>query len=198
MLSFFQVYRTSRNNTYLNLYTIGMWILNALLYAVVICMVYYYTLEKTFESFGLYEFGTTVFVGLCMALQCKVAFLHHQWTWPQAFVMALSIGGMFIYFQIIANIQMDYLYVTNWLYLNTTFWFYGFFSVPLFCMFIDVIAYNVVRFMNPSPEMLFREIEHSVRDRHPVFFHFHLIVAYNITSPTQLLIGLFCVCVCVL
>jgi len=69
------VYSTGTDNVYLKPLALGMWILNAIYYAVLICLVYFYVVGPTFEAWGLYEMGTTVFFGMCLALQAKVKFI---------------------------------------------------------------------------------------------------------------------------
>ena len=110
--------------------------------------------------------GTTVFVGACNSLQLKVMFLHHQWSWVQAFIMLLSIGGMLAYLAIISqfSINLYEYYKTGYELLsqNGLFWFYGFFTVPVFVIFIDVFGYDMYYFFWPSKEMKYREIELQV------------------------------------
>lgn len=116
----------------------------------------------TFEYYGLYVTGTTVFVGLCMALQAKVAFFHHQWAYPHLIAMFISVAGMFVYFLIIASVEDDYWNVAAMTYQQPIFWFFGFFSVPLFAIFIDWIEYFIQLFFRPTREMLYRELELQV------------------------------------
>ena len=42
------------------------------------------------------------------------------------------------------------------------FWFFGFFTVPVFVIFIDVLGYDAYNFFWPSKEMMYREIELKV------------------------------------
>ncbi len=160
-----QTYSTGRTNSLLNIGAISKWIFNAMLYSMVICLIAYNVTMRTFEAYGLYEAGTTVFVGLCMALQLKVAFFHHQWSYIHILSMAISVGGMFVYFLVIASSSGSEVYykVANYVYGDGLFWFYGFFSIPLFAVLIDVVGYNFYVFMRPTPEILFREMELKVR-----------------------------------
>jgi hypothetical protein len=141
---------------------IGKWILNAILYAMILCLVYYYAVRDSFLTWGLYEMGTLVYTGLCMSLQLKIGFLHHQWTWPQVFMMCLSIGGMWAWFQIIADSTDDYTYVSNYDFSTGLYWFFGFFTGPLICWLLDFTGYCMVYFFRPTDEMYFRETEHAV------------------------------------
>lgn len=121
-------------------------------------MLAYVVVVPTFEYWSLYEAGTTVFVGLCMALQAKVAFFHHQWNYIHFISMFISVFGMFIYFLVIADIEDDYWDVAAHTYEQTVFWFYGFFTIPLTAVLIDFVGYNLYVFFWPTKEILFREL----------------------------------------
>ena len=154
-----QVYATGQGNKYLSTPAIAMWILNAIMYSVVICMSYYYCLEPTFRDYGLFSMGTVAYTGMCNALQVKVAYLSHQWAFPQVFFMLLSIGGMLAAYTVFSYGVSDYYAVRDFLFADPMFWFFGFFSVPLFAGLIDVIEYNFKFFFYPTQEMLMRELE---------------------------------------
>ena len=156
-----QVYSTGQGNKYLSTGAISQWILNAIMYSVVLCMAFYYCLEPTFRGYSLYSMGTVAYTGLCNALQFKVAYLTHQWAAPQIFVMLLSIVGMLVAYVVFSYASSDYYGVREFLFADSMFWFFGFFSVPLFAGLIDVIGYNLQLFFLPSPEMLMREVEHG-------------------------------------
>jgi hypothetical protein len=128
-------------------------------------MISYYVLAPSFEELALYEAGTIVFLALCMALQLKVAFFHHQWSWIHWLSMAISVGGMFIYFTVIGASTDDYWYVIQHLYNENLFWFYGWFSIPLFAILVDVFGFNLYVFFFPTKENLYREMELKVRHR---------------------------------
>ncbi len=133
-----------------------------MLYSMIICLVAYNVVAPTFEELGLYEAGTTVFVGLCMALQLKVAFFHHQWSYVHVVSMLISVGGMFLYFLAIAASTDTYYMVANSVYEQGVFWFYGFFSIPLFAILLDVAGYNYYVFFAPTKEIQYRELELKV------------------------------------
>lgn len=162
VLQYPQTYSTGKTNSLLTTEAIMVWIFNAIMYAIVLCLTFYNVVAPTFEDMGLYVAGTTVFVGLCMALQLKVAFFHHQWAYPQVTVMFISILGMFLYFLVIAQSTDDYYYVSNVTYEQGIFWFFGFFSAPLFVIYIDVIGHFLKYFFLPTREMLYRECELQV------------------------------------
>ena len=124
------------------------------------------TLQPTYaNSWGLYDTGTMVFTGLCNALQLKVAFFHHQWAWPNIFVMAISVGGMLLYFYILSAVELDFLNVANHLYnAEPIFWFFGFFTIPFIVIYIDVIGYYTKVVFMPTEEMVFKEIEVEVSE----------------------------------
>ncbi len=157
-----QTYSTGRTNSQLNVVAIARWIFNAVIYSIVLCLLSYYVCVPTFEELGIYEAGTIVFVALCMALQAKVAFFHHQWSYIHVTSMAISVGGMFLYFLAIASSTDDYWYVAQAIYSYGIFWFFGMFSIPLFVVLIDVVGYNFYVFFRPTQEILMREMELAV------------------------------------
>lgn len=157
MLISSQTYSTGRTNVALSTTALAIWILNAVLYAIVVSLVYYLALAPTFQEQGLYVAGTTVFVGLCMSLQAKVAFFHHQWAWPHYLVMFISVGGMFLYFLMIAVAFDDYYYVAHHVYASGLFWLFGFFLMPIITIFIDWVGYFGKMLTLPTNEMLYRE-----------------------------------------
>ena len=110
--------------------------------------------------------GTTVSVGACNCLQLKVTLLHHQWSTVQAFAMLLSMGHMLAYLAIISRFPVNlYEYYNTVYYLlsdSHLFRFYGFFTVPVFVILIDVLGYNMYFVVWPSREMQYREVELEV------------------------------------
>lgn len=163
VLKYPQVYLTGKSNKLLKLQAIAVWIFNAVVYAVVISLLFFLSAAPTFNTYGIYEAGTVIFVGLCNTLQMKVAFFHHQWAYPNVAVMIISVGGMLIYFLIIAVTTYEYYYIANDVYELGMFWFYGFFSVPIFTVFIDWIGYYCYMFFWPTTEMLYRDVMIQVR-----------------------------------
>lgn len=143
----------------LNVISILTWIFNAILYSIVLSLIYFSCVALSFDTDSLYVAGTTVFVGLIMALQAKVAFFHHQWAWPQVTVMAISIIGMIIFFIIIEFSTFDYYYVANHVYSEGIFWFFGMFTGPLIAIMIDWLGYFVMMQISPKPEMLYRALQ---------------------------------------
>ena len=135
-------------------------------------MVYYLAVRNSFDTWGLYDAGTTVFAGLCMSLQCKIAYLHNQWTWPQIFVMCLSVGGMLAWFAIIQDSYDDYYGVVDFCFSQGLYWFFGMFTGPLICLLLDFVGYNLLLFFRPTAEMFMREIEHQV----------HMIVCFLLSD----------------
>lgn len=158
-----QTYKTGRTNVALTVPAISRWILNAILYAVVVCLVFYSAVAPSFYNLGLYVSGTTVFTGLCMALQAKVAFFHHQWSWPQVTVMAISVFGMFLYFLLISASLYDYYYEAQQTYNSGLYWLFGVFFMPMTAIFIDWIGYYGKMLLRPTDEMLYRQIEYQVQ-----------------------------------
>lgn len=162
VLSHPQVYSTSRTDKLLQVKAIAKWIFNAIIYAVIICLLSYLVLAPTFHNLSLYVSGTVVFVGLCMSLQAKVAFFHHQWAYPNILAMFISVLGMFLYFLLVAVGEWDYFYVANQTYQEAIFWFFAMFSIPIVVIFIDWLDYFIMQCFSPTDEMLFRELQLKV------------------------------------
>jgi hypothetical protein len=138
-----------------------VWIFNAIMYAVVVCLIMYYAIAPSFEDMGIYTAGTIVFTGLCMSLQAKVAFFHHQWAWPQILVMFISVFGMLLYFLMIAVGQDDYWGVAQWVYGKGLFWLIAMFFMPIVAVYVDWLGYYTKLLFWPTDEMLYREFEHA-------------------------------------
>ena len=151
---------------YLDTFAVGSWILNAWIVAVIICLIYYYALQPNFESYDLYTFGTSVFMGLSLALQAKVAFLHHQWAYPQALAMFLSILAMFLFVYILSAASDSdtggFYGIATIMYEDPLFWFYSCLVVPIAVILLDVLAHLVYYFFIPTDEMMYREIDRKV------------------------------------
>jgi hypothetical protein len=161
------MYSTGRKNVYLDTAAVLSWILNAWVYAIVICMIYYYALYPSYQSYGLFEFGTSVFMGLFLSLQAKVAFLHHQWAYPHAIIMFISIGGLFLFLYVL-SLSSDYdsggyYGIASYLYGDSLFWWFSVFTVPIIVILIDALSYLIYFFFFPTDEMKFREIDRHVR-----------------------------------
>lgn len=154
-----QVYESGRTNQFLNVNTVLGWVGNAICYAIILSTIFYYGCFDTFKEDGLYIMGTTAYTGLVMALQGKMAFLHHQWAYPQIFFMVLSIGGMLFYYWMISFWTFDSFYAaTSVLYARPSFWLMGMFTAPLIMMVFEAIAYYGRLFFSPTKEMYYREV----------------------------------------
>jgi len=154
-----ETYATGKEDRLLSEKAIGIWIFNAILYAVVLCLTFYYITGPTFKDYGIYEAGTVVFVGMVLSLQAKVAFYHHQWAYPQIIAMVISIIGMFIGYIILTFGVSDYYYDAIQAYGKGIFWYYACFSGPLFTIFIDWIGYYTQLIFWPTQEMLYHELD---------------------------------------
>lgn len=131
-------------------------------YAVVVCLMYYNILYPTFYFMGLYTAGTTVMIGLVLALQFKVMFFHHQWAYPQVDAMLFSFFGMFLYYMLIAVAVDDYWNEAIMTYRESIMWLWSLLTVPLTAIFIDWLAYFIRFLWFPTREMLYREFEQQV------------------------------------
>lgn len=157
-----QVHSTGRTNALLNVPSIFQWIVNAILYAVVVCLTYYYCVYVSFHYTGLYVAGTSIMVGLIMALQYKVMFFHHQWARPNVYAMMFSIAGMFLYYLLIEAAVADFSGEAVHMYSLAIFWLMSILLVPVAAIYIDWVYYFFRYFLAPTDEMLFLEMELKV------------------------------------
>ena len=51
---------------------LAIWILNAIFYAILVCLIFYYAVAPSFQDQGLYTAGTTVFVGELLRIKLLV------------------------------------------------------------------------------------------------------------------------------
>lgn len=166
MCAVIQTYVTGRTNVALDNAAVCSWILNACIYAVLLCLIFYIVLEPTFRTEGLYVAGTFVFVALCNSLQLKIGFCHHQWPWPNVLVMFISVVGMYIYLLLVGINSSEYYYASQHTFSLSSFWLFGSFLGPLVVIYVDVLEYYLTLFFMPTNEQMFRLIEHCVRHYH--------------------------------
>jgi hypothetical protein len=145
--------------------SIAAWLFNACLYAIVISLLMYYAVGPSFQYYSLFPMGTTVFVGLCNALQLKVALLNHQWEWVRVFMMVLSVSGMLLYLNILSSyVESDNYYVAYQLFnvtpYSSIFWTFSFFFIPVFVVYIDVFGNALKTLFRPTNEIRYFESEH--------------------------------------
>jgi magnesium-transporting ATPase (P-type) len=165
-----QVYSTGRTNVLLNVASICQWIFNAMVYAVVVCLMSYNVLFPSFYYMGLYTAGTIVMIGLVLSLQCKVAFFHNQWSYPQINSMLFSFFAMYLYYMLIAVAVNDYYGEATMAYAEPVLWLWSLLTVPLTTIFIDWAAYFARYCLCPTQEMLFREFELQVSGAFPPLY----------------------------
>jgi hypothetical protein len=115
----------------------------------------------SFKDYGLYEMGTTIYVGLVFSLQMKVGMLHHLWNQVHFWSMFISIGGLFLFLAVLNTMTgesyIEFYGVANKIYSLDLFWFFGFWSTPLFCSLIDFIGYSLYAVLLPTDELVYRE-----------------------------------------
>ena len=166
VLRYPQMYSTGRKNAYLDIYAQLSWIFNAWVFGATLSLLYYYAFNPSAQSDALYVFGSTLFVGMFLSLQAKVAFMHHQWAWPQALVLFISIVGLFIFLEILAvssNYNTGgYYAIAAHVYQDPKFWFFSCFTAPIILVLIDVSTHLTYWFFSPTDEMKFREIDKQV------------------------------------
>lgn len=159
-------YMTGAKNVYLSVTCIGWWLFNACLYGVQLCLLYFLAFRDSFQYYGLFMMGTAIYTGLCLGLQAKVAFMHHQWAWVNWFVMGLSIFGMFAYYAALSSVTYDYVddYYNEAqnLFGKAAFWLFDCITVPIYCVLIDAVCYYLRNAFVPSNEMVFTEMDNKV------------------------------------
>merc|ERR1711871_420264 len=160
------IYASGRTSTLLGVTNYLMWGSNAGMFALMICISSYYTMEQSFQEYGVYEFGTHVFLSLVFALQLKVCFLHHSWNVLHVGSMTLSIFGTFAYILAVNQLQ-DFQGEADSLYGRNLFWLMACFGIPIFCILIDLIGQAIYMFISPPFNQMvvekFRE-EHGLND----------------------------------
>jgi phospholipid-translocating P-type ATPase (flippase) len=115
-LKYPQVYSTGKNNTFLTTKAIGMWIFNAVITAVIICVIGYYAMKLSFVDWSLFPFGTTVFVSLVMSLQLKIIYLNNQWDKVRFFIISISVLGTLLFIEGVSYSAADFYGVANQTY----------------------------------------------------------------------------------
>jgi magnesium-transporting ATPase (P-type) len=90
------MYGSGKQNIMLSKRRIFLWISNACMMGVVLCLLSFVALDATFEYYDFWTAGTFVFVALVNAMHAKMAFMHHQWNWINVFGMVLSVFGTIV------------------------------------------------------------------------------------------------------
>jgi hypothetical protein len=146
--------------------TVTTWILNAVVYAIVFCLIWFNVVARSFEYYDLLSMGTMIYVGLVFALQLKIGFIHHLWNQVHVWSMVISIAGLFLFLLVLNNMTsvsyIDFYGIADDLYKDNLFWFFGFFSVPLMCFLIDFVWHSFEVVLFPSKEMTYREAAFGV------------------------------------
>lgn len=155
-----KTYRTGLLNSALNKRTVALWMMNAVVFTIVFCSLFFVALYRNFYYDSLYEMGTVVFVGLILSLQLKVAFLHQIWNRIHVIAMIISVGGLLLFLVALsasASYDYDFYYVTEKIYGYSIFWFFGVFTIPLVMFLLDIFGQSIYVFFYPNEEMIFRE-----------------------------------------
>ena len=141
-----------------------------MVYGAVICSIYFIASWNTFvEVYPVLGTGTLIFTATVLAMQLKVGFMHHSWNRIEIVFMTLSVLALFIYLVILSAAigEYDLYWVAMWLYSLPFYWFFGFFTVPLIAIIIDVSIYYSVQFFRPTQEMIYTECSRNVSPKEP-------------------------------
>lgn len=170
-----ETYVVGKDNLLIGSFDVGLWFVNSVLYATVICVLGYIASFDTFTyEQGVFQMGTVIYSGMTLGLQLKIAFLHHQWSYPHVVAMIISFLLMIACFYGVS--QDEYLGVTVTAfedYYKTAqhtigpkgiaggriYWMLGFFFIPLACLGVDAIGTYAQWLFIPTGLQLARECE---------------------------------------
>ena len=159
---------------------VASWILNAIVFAIFLCLYYYYAAADTFIDYNLFPMGTVVFFGLVHALQFKAAFLQHQWNYVTISAMAVSVIGLFLYVLTYSAVEPPagwmYYGIGTWSLSLGFFWLFSCFSIPVFLIIVDLISHSFLLYVEPSNELLYRELD----------LKFHQTLLRNSSLPSSI------------
>jgi magnesium-transporting ATPase (P-type) len=165
------LYGCGKQNTMLSSRRIALWMINAVFYGVVISLLSFVTLQRTFMYYDLYSMGCFIFIGMVNALQLKIAFMHNQWNYLNMIAMILStillMGGLWLLDLIGDDVGMTnhppphFNGTITHLYGQKSFWLFGFFMTPLVCIMIDLSMCGIRYFFVPVYEMISAEVENK-------------------------------------
>lgn len=163
-----EMYGSGKQNIMLSKRRIFMWITNAVIMGVLICLLTFQSMERTFLEYDLWAMGTLIFVALVNSMHAKMAFMHHQWTYINATAMGFSVGStLFVAWFLSAygsQINMtwpDYDGTVEWLYARGEFWVQSFFFIPLCVGMVDFVSHSVRYNFFPDALILSHDMEHS-------------------------------------
>lgn len=155
-----EIYSTGKSNAMLSLKAISLWTLNAAILASLICLLFFVAMPDSYNEYGIFEFGTSVFTSLILGLQMKMAFLYNQWNYITVGIMLLSLAGFYVWFFIVdsANDSFpDYYNSAKWTLKNPLDWFFASFTVPMIFWLVDLIGQSWYIFVEPANETVYRE-----------------------------------------
>ena len=144
----------------LSLPAIAKWVVNAVVWSILLCLVFFNVCSPTYRNFSIFEMGTMIYFGLVLSLQLKIGFIHYMWNKVHVWSMFISVAALFLVVFILnesSTFAYDYFGVVNYTYGYGIFWFWGVFTAPLMLLLLDFIgqAYYVV--FAPTDEGVFRE-----------------------------------------
>ena len=153
-----EIYSTGRNNLLLSPWAIGLWVFNAGVMAALFCMIYFVALADTYDSQGIFDYGTAVYVSLIMGLQAKVSFLYNQWNYINASVMICSILLFYIWVFVNSSwVSMEYYEVARHTFSQPLCWLFSTFTFPILFYLVDLLGQGWYIFFAPTPELVYRE-----------------------------------------
>ena len=160
-----KTYITGLSNSCLEPVYLASWIANAMMYAVVICVVCYHVLPPSLMEWDSFSVGLFVYYALVMSLQVKVSFMYHQWNYIILFFMVLSVGGQIAVTFVLSNMPLNTLppesdgfyKVAEFISNEPIYWVVSMMTIPFLCMFVELVQHSFKLFFMPTREMPFRE-----------------------------------------
>lgn len=161
------MYGSGKQNIMLSKRRIFLWISNAVVLGIMICLLCYHAMNRSFLVYDLWSFGCFTFVALVNSMHCKMAFMHHQWTllsilamvfsvvFPLTIILLLGECG----YGVLGMTTSDFEGTSTWLFKRHEFWLFAFFTIPICIMMIEYTTHGVRYFLFPQKEMLARDIE---------------------------------------
>merc|ERR1711871_1558922 len=133
--------------------------------AALFCMIYFVALANTYDSQGIFDYGTAVYVSLIMGLQAKVSFLYNQWNYVNASVMICSILLFYIWVFLISSLDPssseyfdgEYYEVAGHTFSQPLCWLFSTFTFPILFYLVDLLGQGWYIFFAPTPELVYRE-----------------------------------------
>ena len=138
------LFKEGLENKRLNVNAIGRWVLNSILYAILLCIFSYTVSFPSLLTYSLFSMGQSVFVGMVNSLHLKVIFLLNSFSHPILLSFLISIPGLYLLLYLY-NLSEFYLGVSDFVFDHGAVFFLFFsFSLPIsLLLLIDLVGYSI-------------------------------------------------------